>query len=82
MAVRKEKGSKYSQTAHKKDVLDTKRQISELSSNLTEMKSIIAGFSDKHQGTSSSESNSGQEAPVSGDTENSFGGRPSKRTNE
>ena len=80
MAARKKKGSKSSQTASKKDVSDTKRQISELSSTLTEMISTIAAFSGKPRGTSSSEANSGQEAPVSGDAGNSFGGRVSKRT--
>ena len=46
IAARKKKGSKSSQTAKKKDVSDTKRQIYKLSSTLTEMKASIVAFSD------------------------------------
>ena len=66
MSARKKKGSKSIQTAIKKDVLDTKCQLSELSTIFTGMKASIAAFSGKPQGTSSSEANGGQEAPVSG----------------
>ena len=76
----KKKGSKSGQTENKKEVSDTKRRISELSSTLTEIKSSIAVLSGKPQGTSPSEVNSGQEAPVSGDAGNYVGGRASKRT--
>ena len=72
MSACKKKGSKSSQTTSKKDVSDTKRHISELSSTLTEMKACIAAFCGMPQGTNSSESNSGQKAPVLGDAENSF----------
>ena len=61
----KHEGSNSSQTASKKDVADTKRKISELSSTLTEIKVCIAVFSGKPQGTNSIESNIGQEAPIS-----------------
>ena len=74
------KGSKSSHTVIKKDLVDTKRQISELSSTLTEMKVCIAAFSGKPQGDNPSEANSGQEASVSEDSGNSFGRRVSKRT--
>ena len=75
----KKNGSKSSQTASKKDVADTKRQLSELSSTLTEMKSWIAAFSDKPQGNNFSESNCGKEAPIRSAVD-SFVGRVSKRT--
>ena len=39
------------------------------------MKSIIAPFSGKPQGNSSSEANSGQETPIPGDAGNYFEGR-------
>ena len=39
----------------------------------------ITAFSGKPRGTSYNEAKSGQEAPVSGDAGNSFGGRASKR---
>ena len=80
IATRKKKGRKSSHTAITKEVSDTKRQLSELSSTLTEIKSSIAVLSGKPQGTSPSEVNSGQEAPVSGDAGNYVGGRASKRT--
>ena len=80
ISAQKKKCRKSSQIARKKDVSDTKRQLSELSSNLTETKDRIITFSGKPQGTSSSEDNSGQEAPVPEDSGNSFGGRASKRT--
>ena len=80
MYAHKKNVSKSSQTEIKKDTSDTKRQLSELSSTLTEMKSSIAAFSGKPQSNSSSEANSGQEAPVSGDAGNSFVGRAFKRT--
>ena len=80
MSTRKKKGSKFIQNAIKKDVSDTKRHLSKLSSTLTEMKSSIANFSGKPQRNSSSEANSAQESPVSGDSGNSYGGRASKRT--
>ena len=60
--------------------MDTKRQLSELSSTLTEMKACIIAFSGKPQGTNFSETNSGQEATVSADAGNSFGGCASRRT--
>ena len=80
MSTRKKKGSKFIQNAIKKDVSDTKRHISKLSSTLTEMKSSIAKFSGKPQRTSSSEDKSGQGDPVSGDAGNYCGGRAYKRT--
>ena len=79
---RKKKGKKSSQTESKKDVLDTKRHISELSLTLTEMKASIAAFSGNTQGTNSSESKSGQESPVSEDAVNSFGVYASKRNKD
>ena len=80
MSVRNKNGSKSSQIESKKDVSDTKNYLSKLSSTLTEMKSRIGAFSDKPQSTSSSESNSDQETPISGEAGNSFGGRDYKRT--
>ena len=80
MYVLKKKYIKSSQTASNKYVLDTKCQLSVLSTTLTEMISSIAAFSGKPQETTSSEANSGQEAPVWGDAVNSFGGPASKRT--
>ena len=44
------------------------------------MKPIITAFSGKPQGTSSSETNSGQEDTVSGDSGDSFVGNAYKRT--
>ena len=70
ISTHKKRRSKSSQTTNKKGVSDTKRQLSELSSALTEIKSIIATFSGKPQGTSSCDLNSGQEAPVSGKSRN------------
>ena len=81
MSACKKKGSKSSQTESKKDILDTKCHLSEISSTLTELKASITTFSGNHQGTSSSEANRSQESPVSVDSGNSFGGRASKRTN-
>ena len=75
------KGSKSSHTVIKKDLVDTKRQISELSSTLNEIKAYIPEVSGKPQGNNYSEANSGQEAPVSGDAGSSFGDRASKPTN-
>ena len=46
------------------------------------MKASITYFSGKLQGTSSSESNSGREAPIWGAAGNYFGGRASKRTKD
>ena len=54
IAVRKKKGNKYGKNASKKYVADTKRQISELSSTITEMKTCINAFSGKLQGNNSS----------------------------
>ena len=79
IAARKKKGSKFSHNARNKYVADTTLQISENSSTLTEIKAFIVAFSAKPQGTNSSESNIGQEAPVSGYAGNSFGGRASRR---
>ena len=80
ISARNKNGSKSIQTASNKYVAYTKLQISELSSTLTEMKACIAAFSGKPQGTNSSESKSGQEAPVSRDKGNSFVGCASERT--
>ena len=80
MSARKKKGSKYLQTPRKKYASDIKRQLSKLSSTLTEMKASIAAFIGKPQRNSSSEAKIGQAAPVSGDAGNSFGGCASKRT--
>ena len=74
------KGSKSSQTASKKEVADTKFQLSELSYTLLNMKSYIAACSGKPQGNDSSEANNGQEAPVSWDTIKYFGRCANKRT--
>ena len=60
IAARKKKGSMSSETTRKKDVVDTKRNISEISSTLTEMKTCISAFSDKPQGNNSNEANSYQ----------------------
>ena len=78
--TQEKKGRKSGQNVSKKDVADTKCQISEISSTLTEMKTYIAAFSAMPQGTNSKDSNNGQEAPVSGYAGNYFGGRTSKRT--
>ena len=59
---------------------DNKHQFSELSSTLTKKKACIDAISRKPQGTNSNEDNKGQEAPVSGDAGNAFGGRTSKST--
>ena len=56
------------------------RQIYELLFTLTKIKARIAAFIGKPHGTYSSESNSGQEAPVSGDSGNYSGGCASKST--
>ena len=77
----RKKGSRSSHTTRNKYVVYTNRQLSGLSSTLTEMKTWISDFSGKPQGTNSSKANSGQEAPVSGDAGNSFGGHVSKHTN-
>ena len=45
------------------------------------MKAYIAAFGGNPRGTDSSEANNSQEAPVSGDSVNYFGGSASKRTN-
>ena len=82
IAARKKKGSMSSKTTRKKDVVDTKRNISELSSTLTEMKTCISAFSGNPQGNNSIESKSGQKAPVSGGVCNYFGRRAYKRTND
>ena len=74
MSARKKRGSKSIQTASKKYISDTKRQLYELSPTLNEMKAITANFIGKPQGNSSSKANSGQEAPVSGDAGNYLGG--------
>ena len=60
----KKKGSKYSQTASKKYVLEIKLHLFEISSTLTETKDRITAFSGKPHGTSSSEADSDQEAPI------------------
>ena len=80
ISTRKQKGIRYSQTAIKKEVADTKRHLSEISSSLTNMTSCIAEFSGKTQGTDYSGANDGQEYLVLGGTVNSFGRRTSKRT--
>ena len=80
MYAHKKKGSKSSQTAIRKDVSETKRQLSRLSTNITEMKASIAAFSDKPQRNSCSEANSVQEDNVSGYAGNYFGGHTSKCT--
>ena len=80
MSAQKKKGSKSIQTAIKKDVLDTKCQLSELSTIPTGMKASIAAFSDKPQRNSCSEANSVQEDNVSGYAGNYFGGHTSKCT--
>ena len=80
IATGKKKGINFIQTTIKKDVLETNFQLSKLSSTLTEMKASITTFSGKPQSTNSSEANTGQEAPVSGDAGNSFGGRAPRNT--
>ena len=80
IAARKKKGNKSSRTARKKYIADTKRQLSEIPSTLTEMKTCISAFSGNPQGNNSSEANSGQEAPISWDAGNYFGRSASKHT--
>ena len=80
IVARKQENRKSIHTFNKKEVSYTKRQLSELSSTLTKMKAYIAAFGGKPQGDYFSEANNIQEAPVSGDALNYFGGRASKRT--